>query len=192
MKLIVGLGNPESQYEYTRHNLGFLVLTNLAKQYDSKYKKSAVAQALETKIVLEGQQCSLMMPLTYMNNSGVAVRSWCEKKELALEDLLIVCDDLALEFGQIRLRRSGSHGGHNGIRSVIDHLGSKDFARLRLGIGNPSPKIDTADYVLSDFTSGEKKILPDFINEAVACLASWVIQGTQATMNQYNKKRKSE
>ena len=192
MKLIVGLGNPESQYEFTRHNLGFLALSGLAKKYDLKYKKSAVAQAVETKIVLEGEHCSLMMPWTYMNHSGVAVRSWCDKKGIPLENLLIVCDDLALEFGQMRLRRSGTHGGHNGIRSVIEHLGSKDFARLRLGIGSAPPKVDTADYVLSDFTSGEKKLLPDFINEAVSCLTSWVMQGTDATMNQYNKKRKSE
>lgn len=192
MKLIVGLGNPESQYEFTRHNLGFLVLKSIAQKFDLKYKKSAVAKAFETKAVLEAQACSLMMPLTYMNNSGIAVKGWLDKKQIDPQDLLVVYDDLALDFGHIRLRPSGSHGGHNGIRSIIDHLGTQEFARLRLGVGKPKPNQDTADYVLSDFTSGEKKLLPDFINEAVSCITSWVGQGTKLTMNQFNKKRKGE
>ena len=190
MKLIVGLGNPEKQYEWTRHNLGFLVLGALAQRCDAKYKKSAVTQAMEAKGMIEGQTCSLMMPLTYMNNSGVAVRQWLDKKSLMPSDMLIVCDDLALDFGQIRLRPSGTAGGHNGIQSIIEHLDTKDFVRLRLGIGQPHPSQDAADYVLSNFTSGERKLLPDFINEAVACATSWVIQGSSATMNQFNKTTK--
>ncbi len=192
MKLIVGLGNPESQYEFTRHNLGFLVLKSIAQKLDLKYKKSAVTQAFETKVVLEGEYCSLMMPLTYMNNSGVALKAWISKKEIDLKDVLVVYDDLALDFGHLRVRPSGSHGGHNGIRSIIEHVATQDFARLRLGIGQPRLNQDTAEYVLSDFTSGEKKLLPDFINEAVACITSWVSQGTKSTMNQFNKKRKGE
>ncbi len=187
MKLIVGLGNPEKKYEFTRHNLGFLVLASLAEQYSLKYKKSAVTQAVEAKVVLEDEHCSLMMPLTYMNESGVAVKQWMDKKDLAHSDVLIVCDDLALSFGQIRLRSSGTAGGHNGIKSVIEHLGTKDFARLRLGIGSAHPSQDVADYVLSNFTAGEKKFLPEFINEAVACVTSWVTKGTEATMNQFNQ-----
>ena len=190
MKLIVGLGNPESQYEYTRHNLGFLVVKSIAQEQNLKFKKSAVTQAMEVKVVFEGEPCSLMLPLTYMNNSGLAVKAWITKKDLNIQDVLIVYDDLALDFGTLRLRPSGSHGGHNGIRSIIEQLGSSDFARLRLGIGKPNQHQDTADYVLSDFTSGEKKILPDFINEAVACTTSWVKQGTKSTMNLFNKKRK--
>ncbi len=190
MKLVVGLGNPEKQYEFTRHNLGFLVLTALAEKYDLKYKKNALVQAVETKAVLEGENCSLMMPLTYMNNSGMAVKQWVDKKSVVLGNVLIICDDLALSFGQMRLRSSGTAGGHNGIKSLIEYLGTKDFARLRLGIGQPHPSQEAADYVLSNFTPGERKLLPDFINEAVACVASWVTQGTTATMNQFNKQRK--
>ncbi len=192
MKLIVGLGNPESQYEFTRHNLGFLVLKSIAQKHDVKFKKSAVAQAVDTKVVLEGEQCSLMMPLTYMNNSGVALKSWVEKKGIDLKDVLVIYDDFSLAFGQMRIRPSGSAGGHNGIKSIIEHLGTKDFSRLRLGIGGANPISDAADYVLSDFTSGEKKLLPDFINEAIFCMTSWVQQGTASTMNQFNKKRKGE
>jgi len=186
VKLIVGLGNPEKQYEYTRHNLGFLVLMALAKKNDLKYKKSVLTQAVEVKLTLDGEHCSLMMPLTYMNHSGGAVKQWVDKNKLVLDDILIVCDDLALNFGQMRLRPSGTAGGHNGIKSIIEHLGTKDFTRLRLGIGQPHPSQDAADYVLSNFTSGERKLLPDFINEAVACVTSWVAQGTTATMNQFN------
>ena len=186
MKLIVGLGNPEVRYEFTRHNLGFLVLAQLAEQHSLKYKKSAVAQAVETKLVLENEVCSLMMPLTYMNNSGIAVKAWMDKKELNPKDILIVCDDLDLSFGQMRLRPSGTAGGHNGIKSVIEHLGTNNFARLRLGIGSAHPSQDTADYVLSNFTSGERKLLPAYINEAASCVTSWVTKGTEATMNQFN------
>jgi PTH1 family peptidyl-tRNA hydrolase len=186
VKLIVGLGNPEVRYEFTRHNLGFLVLAQLATQHALKYKKSAVAQAVEARLVLDGEVCSLMMPLTYMNNSGIAVKAWMDKKDLTPKDILIVCDDLDLSFGQMRLRPSGTAGGHNGIKSVIEHVGTKDFARLRLGIGSAHPSQDTADYVLSNFTSGEKKLLPDYIKEAVTCVTSWVTKGTEATMNQFN------
>ena len=187
MKLIVGLGNPEKKYEFTRHNLGFLVLASLAQQNSLKYKKSAVTEAVEAKVILEGEHCSLMMPLTYMNHSGMAVKQWVDKKGLAPNDILIVCDDLALSFSQIRLRPSGTAGGHNGIKSVMEHLGTKDFARLRLGIGSAHPLQDTADYVLSNFTAGERKLLPEFINQAVACVTSWVTKGTEATMNQFNQ-----
>ncbi|MBI3602078.1 MAG: aminoacyl-tRNA hydrolase [Candidatus Omnitrophica bacterium] len=186
MKLIVGLGNPESRYEGTRHNLGFLVLKTLAEAHHLKYKKSAVAQAIETKITLEGVDCSLMMPLTYMNNSGIAVKQWVDKKGLKTKDVLIVCDDLALSFAQMRLRPSGTAGGHHGIKSVIEYLATKDFCRLRLGIGRPHPSLEVADYVLSHFTVGEKKLLPDFINRALTCVTSWVTKGTTATMSQFN------
>lgn len=186
MKLIVGLGNPEARYEFTRHNLGFLVLAAIAQEQGLKYKKSAVAQAVETKWTLDGQPCLLMMPLTYMNNSGVALKAWMTKKDLSIRDVLVVYDDLALDFGQMRLRPSGGAGGHNGIKSVIEHLGSSDFARLRVGIGQAPEGVDTADYVLSNFTAGEKKLLPEIVSNAVACVTSWVMQGTEATMNQFN------
>jgi len=186
VKLIVGLGNPETRYEFTRHNLGFLVLAGLAQEHGLKYKKSAVTQAVETKLVLEGVDCSLMMPLTYMNNSGIAVKQWVEKKGITPSDVLIVCDDFALNFAQMRLRPAGTAGGHNGIKSVIEHLGTNEFARLRLGIGQVPASQDVADYVLSNFTSAERKLLPDFINEAAACVTSWVTKGTEVTMNQFN------
>lgn len=167
MKLIVGLGNPGSQYTWTRHNLGFMVVGSLEK------KKS----------------CSLLMPTTFMNNSGAAVAAAVKKLSVKLDDILIVYDDMALNFGQIRIKPDGSAGGHNGIKSIIEHLGTKEFARLRLGIGKPKPGTDAADYVLSDFTPAEKKILPDFINNAHQCVHSWVEEGVQAAMNQFNQRK---
>ncbi len=122
-----------------------------------------------------------------MNHSGIAVKQWVDKKSLLPSDILIVCDDLALNFSQMRLRPSGTAGGHNGIKSVIEHLGTKEFSRLRLGIDQSHSSVDVVDYVLSNFTSGEKKLLPDIINKAVSCVTSWVTKGTEVTMNQFNK-----
>ena len=166
MKLIVGLGNPGSTYTWTRHNLGFMVVGSLEKP----------------------DKCSLLMPQTFMNNSGAAVKAAVKKSGIALEDILIVYDDIALEFGQMRLKPEGSAGGHNGIKSIIEHLGTKEFARLRLGVGRPRPGVDAADYVLSNFTSAEKKLLPDFINQAHECVHSWVNLGVEEVMNQFNKR----
>ncbi len=166
MKLIVGLGNPGSKYTWTRHNLGFMVVG-----------------AMENK-----KNCSLLLPQTFMNNSGLAVKAAVQKSGVALEDVLIVYDDMAIPFGSMRIRPEGSAGGHNGIKSIIEHLGAKEFPRLRLGVGRPRPGIDAADYVLSDFTPAEKKLLPDFINNALSCVHSWVDHGVETAMNEFNKK----
>jgi PTH1 family peptidyl-tRNA hydrolase len=138
------------------------------------------------KVVIEDFECSLLMPMTFMNNSGLSVKKMVDRQGMALEDILIVCDDLSLPFGKLRLRPSGSAGGHNGLKSIIQDLGSNQFARLRLGIDSPKNTAGTVDYVLSNFTPAEKKALPDFINLALDCVTCWVTEGAEVAMNRYN------
>jgi peptidyl-tRNA hydrolase, PTH1 family len=189
MKLIVGLGNPGTAYKGTRHNLGFMVVAALAEQYKADFRKCSVSDAKAAKVSIESEVCVLSLPQTYMNNSGVVVKAQAAKMGIALEDILIVYDDLAIPFGQMRIRPNGSAGGHNGIKSTIQHLGNSDFARLRLGISRPKPGVDPADYVLSNFTPAEKKLLPDFINDALLCVHSWVTEGVETAMNKFNKRK---
>jgi PTH1 family peptidyl-tRNA hydrolase len=185
-KLIVGLGNPGSQYKWTRHNLGFLVLERLSAQQKASWRSSASNQGMLSKVVIKDFECSLLMPMTFMNNSGLSVKKLVDRTGISLEDTLIVCDDLSLSFGKLRLRPSGSAGGHNGLKSIIQDLGSNQIARLRLGIDTPKGTADTVDYVLANFTPAEKKVLPDFINHALDCVTCWVTEGAQVVMNRFN------
>ena len=186
MRLIVGLGNPEPRYAHTRHNLGFLCVQALAEQHKGKWRKAPGVQALLSRVVLDDIECSLIMPLTYMNDSGSAVKHIAAKSGIGPEGMLVVCDDMDLAFGEMRLRASGTAGGHNGIKSVIEHLGSKDFARLRLGVGRPKAGIDAVDHVLSDFTPVELKQLPDLIKNALFCVHIWGTEGVEKAMSQFN------
>ena len=138
------------------------------------------------KVVIKDVECSLLMPLTFMNDSGLSVKKLVDKTGTPFEDILIVCDDLTLSFGKLRLRPSGSAGGHNGLKSIINDLGSNQFARLRMGIDSPKNTTDTIDYVLSNFTPVEKKTLPDFINHALDCVTCWVTEGAKVAMNKFN------
>lgn len=185
-KLIVGLGNPGSQYRWTRHNLGSLVLESLGKQLKAKGHVSAVNHAMLSKVAIKSFECSLLMPMTFMNNSGLSVKKLVDRQGIALEDILVICDDLSLSFGKLRLRPSGSAGGHNGLKSIIQELGSNQFARLRLGIDAPNSAAGIVDYVLENFTPAQKKALPDFINHALDCVTSWVTEGAQVAMNKFN------
>ena len=139
-----------------------------------------------SKAVIEGFECSLLMPTTFMNNSGQSVKKMVDRTGTSLEDILIVCDDLSLSFGKMRLRPFGSAGGHNGLKSIIKDLGSNQFARLRLGIDTPGGAADTVDYVLANFPPAQKKALPDFINRALDCVTCWVTEGAQVAMNRFN------
>jgi PTH1 family peptidyl-tRNA hydrolase len=184
MKLIVGLGNPGPQYRWTRHNLGFLLLESLAAQQKVSWRNSAANHGMLVKAVIEDVECSLLMPMTFMNESGISVKALAARTGISPEDILVVCDDLSLPFGKLRIRPSGSAGGHNGLKSIISDLGSNEFARLRLGIDEP--KADTVDYVLSNFTTAEKKALPEFINHALDCVTCWVAEGAKVAMNRFN------
>lgn len=188
IRLIVGLGNPGREYELTRHNLGFLAVQKLAEKIKFKFSLSSLTNGLTAEGVWGGSPLCLLAPMTYMNNSGVAVKQVMIKKELTPAEVLIVCDDFHLAFQQSRLRSKGSDGGHNGLKSVIQHLDADGFARLRLGIGRPTGKKDTVDYVLEEFKKDEKAKLDDVLEEAASCCLMCLKDGLSAAMDLYNRK----
>jgi len=192
VKVIVGLGNPGREYDRTRHNIGFFVLDVLAERNGLTWKRSRLYQGLLAQGRIDGQPCCLLKPLTYMNLSGQSVRPFVKQRKVDLADMLIVCDDFDLRFGQLRIRPGGSHGGHNGLESVIQHLRSNEFARLRIGIGAPPPRCDAADFVLSPFRPGEKKEIGNICDVAADCCLTWLSEGVSATMNQFNTRKKEK
>ena len=191
-RLIVGLGNPDEKYRYTRHNWGYLVVEELASRWNAKFRNDSSVRGLVAKSEYDGVTCYLLLPLTYMNLSGAAIVALVKKKNIALEHILVVCDDLDLPFGEIRLRAQGSAGGHNGLKSIIEKLGSKEFARLRGGIGRPNDRQETVDFVLDLFSGQEKKDLPRILKKAVECSEAWMTQGVNEAMSQFNKRKNDE
>lgn len=192
MKLIVGLGNPGREYEWTRHNLGFLVLSHLAKEHRLKFSKNPTIQGLTAIGPIGNHEVMLLLPLTYMNHSGMAVEQASEQKGILPENILVVSDDFYLDFGHLRLRSKGSDGGHNGLASIIEELKTKNFARMRLGIGAPERKEEAVDFVLGEFHPKEKEALPDFVQKAVECCLVWLNEGTAKAMKQFNKRTEDE
>ncbi len=188
MRIIIGLGNPGSKYNDTRHNLGFKVIEKLSQQYKAPLKPSPLAKGLFAKTKIEDCDVMFFLPLTYMNNSGVAVKRMVEKNIEDISDLLVVCDDFNIDFGRIRLRAKGSDGGHNGLSSIIFQLNTQDFSRLRLGIGAPPGKKNAADFVLEEFTKKEKDEVEFLVAEGADCCSSWVKQGIEKAMELYNRK----
>lgn len=186
LKIIVGLGNPGKQYELTRHNLGFMVMQKLAERYKISLRSSSVTKAYCGKGKIEGQDVLLVLPTTYMNNSGVAVKKLAHAREVEYENILVVCDDLSLDFGRLRIRSKGSAGGHNGLKSIIALLETQEFPRLRMGIGQTGSQ-DTKDYVLAEFSKKEKDILNEFVDRAAEGCVAWISQGIAPAMEQYNK-----
>lgn len=191
MKLIVGLGNPGKNYINSRHNIGFRVIEELRKKYGLFLKKEKYLSCLSAKSSIAGAPLLLAMPLTFMNLSGSAVAGLLAKYRVALADLLVICDDIDLAFGRIKVRCLGSSGGHNGLKSIIDNLGSDKFARLRIGIGRPaSLKTDMAEYVLGAFSRKEKVQLKEILPQACLCCESWAKQGIAKSMNLFNRRSK--
>jgi peptidyl-tRNA hydrolase, PTH1 family len=185
MKLIVGLGNPGSEYADTRHNVGWQVAyllgaRNVAGAWREKMG-AAVAEASGS-----GQKIVLARPVQYMNNSGIAVRQMTDFWKVAEEDMLVVSDDLALDVGRIRLRASGSAGGHNGLQSILDHLGHDRFARLRIGIGPLPAGWDQKDFVLSTFRPDERPVVAEALERAADAAQCWITQGLTEAMNRFN------
>jgi peptidyl-tRNA hydrolase, PTH1 family len=190
MKLIVGLGNPGRLYAGSRHNIGFLVVDALAKGCGVKLKSAFGCRSLITKVKIEGSDVLLAEPATYMNLSGRAVAALLKKYKVAAKDLLVICDDMDLELGRLKIRGSGSSGGHRGLESIIGSLASREFSRLRIGIGRPGERQEAAEYVLAQFNREEKKGVVKIVDKASACATAWVIDGTEKTMNLFNKKEK--
>jgi len=186
-QLIVGLGNIGDEYADTRHNIGFMILDALAKAsnvvFDVNKRYGALAE-----LRLKNKQLVLLKPYTYMNSSGNAVRYRMQKEKIELENLLIVVDDMALPFGSLRLKPSGSDAGHNGLKSIQEVLGTTNYCRLRFGIGKNFPPGGQMNYVLSSFTEEEQKQLPGRIERAVEIIQSFALAGTDITMNLFNNR----
>lgn len=182
--LIAGLGNIGPEYELTRHNIGFLVLDQLADEYKTDFQLGRHAYKAEVKH--KGKTLHLIKPTTYMNLSGKAVAYWLQELGIPRENLLVIIDDIALPFGSLRLRTKGSSAGHNGLNSIETVLGGQDYSRLRFGIGNEFGKGQQVDYVLSNFSQEEFTKLPDIMKRANEMVISYCTIGAARTMSQYN------
>ncbi len=184
--LIVGLGNPGKEYAATRHNIGFITLDRLAQQEHFDIKKIKF-KSLVCDTVLAGKRCMMMKPSTFMNNSGEAVGECARFYKIPPEHILVIYDDINFDPGVMRIRKKGSDGGHNGMKSIIYHLNSNAFPRIRMGIGaKPHPEYDLADWVLSGFSENEKKTLEPAIDNACDAIRQIVAGEIDIAMNRYN------
>ncbi len=182
--LIVGLGNPGKEYRATRHNVGFMVVEFLASMFKTKFKKYKNIFWL-TSIEYNQKKLLILKPATFMNLSGNAVVYGINYYDVVLSNLLVICDDINLNFGTIRIRSKGSDGGQKGVRSIIEHLGTQNFPRLRIGIKDHF--IDAAEYVLSPFNAAEQKDLPFIIEIAADAVLSLMLNGIELTMSRFNR-----
>lgn len=187
MKLIVGLGNPGMQYAATRHNIGFEVIDSIAETYNISVTKNKY-KALIGEGNIAGEKVILMKPQTYMNLSGEAVKACMDFHKISNEDLIVIYDDISLAVGQLRIRKSGSAGGHNGIKNIIAHLGTQEFPRIKFGVGEKPAGWDLANYVLGRFLEEEMKVIGPRIGDAVKATEAIIGSGIEKAMNNYNKK----
>lgn len=184
--LIVGLGNPGPKYENTRHNVGFLTINALAKEYDIKTDKLKFKSMIGDAMI-SGKRCLLMQPVTFMNNSGEAVAEAMRFYKIPIENVIVIYDDISLEPGFLRIRRKGSDGGHNGIKNIIYLSGSDKFPRIKVGVGaKPNPHWELADWVLSRFTESEMKSLTEAAENAAQSVEYMVNEQTDKAMNLFN------
>lgn len=185
MKIIVGLGNPGREYAGTRHNIGFDAVTAIADKYnirlDTKRFKGVLGQG-----IINGQKVVLVQPQTYMNLSGECVRAVCDFFKPDIEDVIVLCDDISFDVGRMRIRAKGSAGGHNGLKNIILHLGTEEFARVRIGVGEKPEGWDLADHVLARFPKDVEPAVRDILKKAVEAIECWVDYGIEKTMNLYN------
>ncbi len=185
LKMIVGLGNPGPRYTHNRHNVGFQIVDELAQKHDLPFDKRQF-KALIASGRIHGQRVLLVKPQTYMNLSGEAVQPLVRYYQVELPDLMVVFDDMDLPLGVIRLRPFGGAGGHNGMKSIIQRLGSNRFPRLRVGIDRPPGRMDPAAYVLQDFSPEEEALMAQVRDRAVRALETWLDAGIDAAMNAFN------
>ena len=184
--LVVGLGNPGPKYDWTRHNMGFLVIDELAEREKIPVQKLKF-KALTNTAVIGGQSVLLMKPTTYMNLSGGAVGEAARFYKIPPERILVISDDVALPQGKLRIRRSGSAGGHNGLKDIIAHLGGDQFPRIKVGVGGkPHPDSDMADWVLGKFTGQDKKVMEEAIKRAADAVETLLKSGVDQAMSRHN------
>jgi len=185
MRLIVGLGNPGEKYRRTRHNAGFMVVDELAQRL-SLGAVERIDEAWAVKTEIAGERVVLVKPQSFMNRSGPAVEAALRHFNVEPDRLVVISDDVALPLGSMRIRARGSHGGQNGLRSIIESIGSEEFARLRFGIGSSEPVLDLAGFVLSDFTDSEVLRVQEMVSRAADAICGIVELGVEAAMNNFN------
>lgn len=192
MYIIVGLGNYEKKYENTRHNIGFEVIDKLAEQENISVLEMK-HRAVIGKGVVAGQKCILAKPLTYMNLSGECVRELADYyKADETTELVVISDDISLDVGQLRIRKKGSAGGHNGLKNIIAHLGHDTFVRVRVGVGEKPKEWDLVDHVLGHFSTEERKIMDESVGRAADGVRMILSQSADAAMNEFNKKNRPD
>ena len=187
MYIIIGLGNPEPEYSNTRHNMGFDVINKLAKKNDISLNRTKFNAIYGTGII-NGEKVVLIKPQTYMNNSGEAVKEFINFYKEPLENIIVIYDDMDTDIGSIRVRAKGGPGSHNGMKSIISNLNSKDFSRIRVGIGRPQNEFDRIDYVIGKIDNEEFIRLQEGQDLAVKAIEYWIKNGIDNTMNVYNSK----
>lgn len=187
MKVIVGLGNPGAKYKETRHNAGWMVLANLSKRHKAKakYLVNRHRSVIET-MTFNGEEVLIVYPLTFMNLSGIAVNAIRTAFNVEIQDILVVCDDIHVQLGKLRLRPGGSAGGQNGLKSIAEHLGTQDYPRMRIGIGKPQSGTDQIDWVLGTLTPDEQVIMAATADLACDAIEHWLDGDLTATMAKFN------
>ena len=188
MRLIVGLGNPGAAYAQTRHNVGMWVIERAAARWSIRLAKRGMAHRGSGR--LGSELLELAGTLDWMNTTGLPLNGLLREYSLTADDLILVHDDLDLDLGRLRIKQAGGHGGHNGIQSVIDAIGTLQFVRVKIGIGRPAPRQDSADYVLQAFTREELQVLNPCLDRAVDALECLIHRGTAVAMNQFNVREK--
>lgn len=189
LKLIVGLGNPGSRYAKTRHNVGFMTVDMLSGRWHQDYRSGRGAYVYAKD---NGREAMLAKPTTFMNNSGEAVRHLMDYYDVDLADTLVIFDDLDIPYNQLRVRKTGGAGTHRGVRSVIQHLGSEDFPRIRIGIGGNQGPRPAEVFVLENFEEAETTLLPQVIERAADAAENWLVHGIDHTMNRFNQTSQTE
>ena len=184
--LIVGLGNIGDEYVGTRHNIGFRVVDAFARKQAAEWTDKRYGAIARTRV--KNAELTLLKPSTYMNLSGQAVRYWMQQEKIPLENLLVIVDDLSLPVGKIRMRGSGSDGGHNGLKNIASCMMTQNYARIKFGIGNDFPKGTQIDFVLGQFNEEDNQVINEKLDYVGEMIKSFCLQGLDRTMNQYNKK----
>ena len=191
MKAVIGLGNPGMKYAGTRHNIGFDAVTAIADKYNLKINNRKF-KGMYAETFIGGEKVLLVQPQTFMNLSGECVREICDFYKLLPEEVIIICDDINLDTGRIRIRKKGSAGGHNGLKNIIAHLGTEEFPRIRVGAGEKPENWDQVDFVLGRFPKDEEPVIREALLNVVAAVETWVIDGIDTAMNRYNTPSKKK
>ncbi|QDU63758.1 Peptidyl-tRNA hydrolase [Planctomycetes bacterium Pan216] len=185
MKLVVGLGNPGEKYRRHRHNIGFMILDQVASSNGaSSWQRQFDGQVCDCR--LDGDKMVLLKPQTFMNRSGRSVKQAMSFYKLSPEDVLVVCDDVDLPIGRVRIRAKGGSGGHNGLKDIFSHMGTQEFARFRVGVGSARETQETADYVLSGFSASQQKVVDEVLIDAGRAVEWWCRRGVLDAMNEFN------